>query len=249
MDVLEQWYANIQGYLQALSQFYANPRNHFASTSLVFFQLCLFSILIAVTIGVILGIAVSRNSLLAFLAVNLSGLMRAIPVIAFLIAVLPYLHTGFTPAVVALIILGIPPVLLNTYTGLRGIDPATIDAARGMGMTSWQIITRVQLPLVLPVIAAGVRTASVQIVATAPLAAFIGAGGYGDYIVDGFYTLHTIEILAGALPVSLIALLVEAGMGGLERLLTPAGLHKHGALTTTRDRKSPVKRLYLSFFH
>lgn len=97
-------------------------------------------------------------------------------------------------------------------------------------MTSWQIITRVQIPLVLPIVAAGVRTAAVQIVATAPLAAFIGAGGYGDYLVDGFYTLHTIEILAGAIPVTLIALFIEIGMGGLERLLTPAGLQRKGAL-------------------
>lgn len=216
-----------------LLRFYADPANNFGSTSLAFIQLCLVGILIAVVIGVVLGVAVSRSPILAFIAVNLSGLMRAIPVIAFLIAVLPYLGVGFKPAVVALIILGIPPVLLNTYTGLRGIDPAIIDAARGMGMTGWQVITRVQLPLVLPIIAAGVRTAAVQIVATAPLAAFIGAGGYGDYIVDGFYTLHTIEILAGAIPVALIALLVELLMSGLERALTPAGLNK-GTLETAR---------------
>lgn len=102
-------------------------------------------------------------------------------------------------------------------------------------MTTWQIITRVQFPLVLPVLAAGARTAAVQIVATAPLAAFIGAGGYGDYIVDGFYTLHTTEILAGALPVSIIALLVEAGMSGLERLVTPTGLYTSGQLETAKS--------------
>lgn len=217
-----------------LWQFYADPNNNFWGESLAFFQLCLLAILIALAVGIILGIAVSRTPILAFVAVNLSGLMRAIPVIAFLIAALPYLGLGFTPALVALILLGIPPVLLNTYTGLRDIDPATIDAARGMGMTGWQIIARVQLPLVLPVIAAGARTAAVQIVATAPLAAFIGAGGYGDYIVDGFYKLRTVEILAGAIPVTLIALLIEAGMGGLERLLTPAGLQTKGMLEAAR---------------
>ena len=221
--------------IHALWAFYADPANHFATTSLAFGELCLIAILSAVVIGVVLGFAVSRNPILAFVAINLSGLMRAIPVIAFLIAVLPYLGIGFVPAVVALILLGIPPVLLNTYTGLRDIDAATIDAARGMGMTTWQIITRVQFPLVLPVLAAGARTAAVQIVATAPLAAFIGAGGYGDYIVDGFYTLHTTEILAGALPVSIIALLVEAGMSGLERLVTPTGLYTSGQLETAKS--------------
>lgn len=216
--------------INALWQFYTDPGNNLAGETLAFFQLCLVAILVAVAIGIILGIAVSRTPILAFVAVNLSGLMRAIPVIAFLIAAVPFMGTGFEPAVVALIILGIPPILLNTYTGLRDIDPAMTDAARGMGMTGWQILARVQLPLVLPVIAAGVRTATVQIVATAPLASFIGAGGYGDYIVDGLYKLHTVEILAGAIPVALIALLIEAGLGGLERLLTPAGLHIKGSL-------------------
>ena len=217
-----------------LWKFYTDPSNNFVHTTLVFCQLCLVAIVAAVVIGIVLGFAVSRNSVLAFVAINLSGLMRAIPVIAFLIAVLPYLGVGFTPAVTALIVLGIPPVLLNTYTGLRDIDGSIIDAARGMGMTGWQIVTRVQFPLVLPIIAAGARTAAIQIIATAPLAAFIGAGGYGDYIVDGFYTLHVTEILAGALPVSIIALLVEAGMSGLERLLTPAGLYKSRSLETAR---------------
>ncbi|MEO7021996.1 MAG: ABC transporter permease [Ktedonobacteraceae bacterium] len=220
--------------MNALLQFYADPHNKLWGTTLVFFQLCLIAILVAVVVGVMLGIVVSRNVILAFVAVNLSSLLRAIPVIVFLLAALPYLGLGFEPAVVALIILGIPPVLLNTYTGLRSIDPATIDAARGMGMTSWQIMTRIQLPLVLPVIAAGVRTAAVQIVATAPLAAFIGAGGYGDYIVDGFNRLHYMEILAGAIPVTLIALLAEISLGGLERLLTPTGLRIKDSLETAR---------------
>jgi osmoprotectant transport system permease protein len=218
----------------ALLQFYADPTNDFKGTTLAFFQICLISILIAVVIGIVLGIAVSRSAIFAFIAVNVSGLMRAIPVIAFLIAVLPYLGLGFEPAVVALVILGIPPILLNTYTGLRSIDPSIIDSAKGMGMNGWQIITRIQLPLVLPIIAAGVRTATVQIVATAPLAAFIGAGGYGDYIVNGFYTLNNVEILAGAIPVTIIALLAEGLMSWLERSLTPGGLQKQGSLETAR---------------
>jgi osmoprotectant transport system permease protein len=160
----------------------------------------------------------------AFIAVNLSGLMRAIPVIAFLIAVIPILHTGDPPTIVALVVLGIPPILLNTYTGIRGIDPATIDAAKGMGMTTWQIITRVQAPLVMAVIAAGVRTSAVQIVATATLASIIGAGGYGLYIVDGLYNFDDTEILAGAIPVALLAMIIEVFMSWLQRILTPAGL-------------------------
>ncbi|QBD81701.1 ABC transporter permease [Ktedonosporobacter rubrisoli] len=209
-------------------QFIADPHNDFIGHTIAYIQICAFSIVVSVIIGVILGIIVSRNAVLGFIAVNLSGLMRAIPIIAFLIAVLPYLGLGFTPTVVALIILGIPPVLLNTYTGLRGIDPATIDAARGMGMTRGQIITRIQIPLVSPIVAAGIRTAAVQIVATATLAAFIGAGGYGDYIVDGLYKLNNAEMLAGAIPVAILAIIIEVFMAWLQRVLTPAGIRVQG---------------------
>jgi osmoprotectant transport system permease protein len=205
-------------------QYILDPSHNFIGKSIVYFEICGVAIVASIIIGVVLGILVSRNAVLGFIAVNLSGLMRAIPIIAFLLAALPILGLGFIPSVVALIVLGIPPILLNTYTGIRGIDPATIDAARGMGMTNIQIVTRIQTPLVMPIIAAGVRTSAVQIIATATLAAFIGAGGYGDYIVDGLYTLNNTEILAGAIPVALLAIIVELFMGWLQRVLTPAGL-------------------------
>lgn len=210
--------------LNNVIKFIVDPNNDFLGQTIAYLQICLFSIVFAIVIGVVIGAAVSKNAVLAFIAVNLSGLMRAIPIIAFLIAVLPYLGIGFTPTVVALIVLGIPPILLNTYTGIRGIDPAIIDAARGMGMTTWQINIRIRTPLVLPIVAAGVRTSAVQIVATATLAAIIGAGGYGDYIVDGLYNLNNTEILAGAIPVAVLAMIIEIAMSWLERGLTPAGL-------------------------
>lgn len=216
--------------MNAIWTFITDPSHNFAQQTVAYLQICAFTIVVAILIGVTLGILVSRSAILGFIAVNLSGLMRAIPVIAFLIAVLPYLGLGFTPAAVALIILGIPPILLNTYTGLRGINASIIDAARGMGMTSWQIVTRVQAPLVMPIIAAGVRTSAIQIIATATLAAFIGADGYGVYIVDGLYNLDNTEILAGAIPVALIALLVEIIMEIVQRALTPAGLREPNAI-------------------
>jgi len=210
--------------ISAMWSFIIDPNNDFIGETNSFVQLCGVSIAVAILIGVVLGAAVSRNSILAFIAVNLSGIMRAIPVIAFLIAVLPYLGVGFTPSVVALIILGIPPVLLNTIAGIRGIDPAIIDAAKGMGMTNLQIIWSIQTPLVLPILAAGIRTSAVQVIATAPLAAYINGRGYGDYIVDGLNLFNTTEILVGALAVALLAIIVEVCMSWLQRLLTPAGL-------------------------
>ncbi|MFL5626631.1 MAG: ABC transporter permease [Ktedonobacteraceae bacterium] len=210
--------------LNDLLQFITDPANDYLGHSLAYIRLCLAAIILAIIIGVSLGVLVVRSQLASFIAINFSGLMRAIPVIAFLAAVWPFLGFGFVPSLVALTVLGIPPILLNTYTGIRGIDPATIEAARGMGMTTWQIITRIQAPLVLPIIAAGVRTSAVQIVATATLAAITGGGGYGEYIYLGLREFDNTALLAGALPVTLLAILVELSLAWLQRALTPAGL-------------------------
>ncbi len=208
------------GYLN----FILDPKNDYLGQTIEYLKICGVSIAVAIVIGVVLGALVSRNSFLAFLAVNTSGLMRSIPIIAILIVFVPFFGLGFVPTVIALIVLGIPPILLNTYTGIRGVDPAMIDAAKGMGMTSWQIATRIQAPLVTPLVAAGIRTSAVQIIATATLAAFIGAGGYGDYIVDGISVFNYTELIVGAISVAILALLVEAFMSWLQRVLTPEGL-------------------------
>lgn len=215
-------------------EFIANPHNDFIGHAIQHLEICGLSILLAALIGVITGVAVSRSRIAAFIAVNLSGLMRAIPVIVFLLLAIPILHTGNPPAIVALVVLGIPPILLNTYTGIRGIDPATIDAARGIGMTTKQIVTRVQAPLVLATIAAGIRTSAVQIVATATLAAYIGAGGFGDYILDGIYRFKNEEILAGAIPVAILAMMIEVGMNWLQHILTPKGMRLHTSTKMTK---------------
>ena len=208
----------------AYLNFILDPKNDFPGQTIEYLKLCGVSIAAAIVIGVVLGALVSRNAFLAFLAVNVSGLMRAIPIIAVLIAFVPIFGIGFLPSIIALIVLGIPPILLNTYTGIRGIDPATIEAAKGMGMTSWQIATRIQTPLVTPLVAAGIRTSAVQIVATATLAAFIGAGGYGDYIVDGLTVFNYTELIVGAASVAILAILVEVFMSWLQSVLTPEGL-------------------------
>lgn len=208
----------------AILQFLADPRNHLWEETLAFLRLCLVPIAIAAVVGILIGILVSKNPVLAFIAINVSGFIRAIPVLAALFLFVPIFKVGFLPAAIALTLLGIPPVLLNTYEGLHGIDSATIEAARGMGMTNRQIIQRIQIPLVLPVIASGLRTSAVQIVATAPLGGLIGAGGYGNYIIDGVNTLNTVEILAGSLLVAGLAILLEILMQWVERRLTPAGV-------------------------
>jgi len=205
-----------------------DPANDYLGHTVQYFQLCGVAIAAAIVLGVVLGALVSRNAFAAFIAVNLSGLVRAIPIIAVLLLFVYTLpkdvSIGFVPAIIALILLGIPPILLNTYTGIRNIDPATIDAAKGMGMTTWQIVTRIQAPLVTPLVAAGIRTSAVQVVATATLAAFIGAGGYGDYIVDALNVGNNTELVVGAASVAILAILIEVLMSWLQRAVTPAGL-------------------------
>jgi len=214
--------------------FILNPKNDFLGQTGEYLRICGVSIAVAIVIGVVLGALVSRNAILAFLAVNLSGLMRAIPIIAVLIAFVPFFGIGFEPTIIALIVLGIPPILLNTYTGIRGVDPAIIDAAKGMGMTTWQVATRIQAPIVTPLVAAGIRTSAVQIIATATLAAFIGAGGYGDYIVDGLTVFNYTELIVGAISVAILAILVEVFMSWLQRALTPEGLRVQEQAATAK---------------
>jgi osmoprotectant transport system permease protein len=212
--------------IQQMLTFIRNPYNQYGQHTHDFLVLCLTAIIAAIVISVPLGVLAAQNRVIAFIAANLTGLARAIPVIAFFFVAVTYLNlgVGFKPAVIALILLGIPPVLLNTVAGLNGIDPAVVDAARGMGMSWWQRLTRVQLPLVLPVIAAGARTSAVQIVATAPLSAIIAGGGYGDYIFSGLDLFNTAEVLVGAIPVIILALAAEYGMAAAERALTPRAL-------------------------
>lgn len=213
-------------FLHEVSQFLRDPSTNFGEQTVIYLKLCLVPIGLSIAIGVPLGVLVAHRTIAAFVATNVSGLARAIPTLAFLAVVLPYLGIGFTPAVTALTVMGIPPILLNTIAGIRGIDPVVVESARGTGMTAWQVLTRIQAPLAMPVTAAGIRTSAVQIVATAPLAALIGAGGYGDYILQGIYLLETAPLVVGSLAVAVLAMTAEFGLAWVERLVTPEGLRQ-----------------------
>jgi len=128
---------------------------------------------------------------------------------------------GFTPTVVALVLLAIPPILTNAYVGIQSVDPDMVEAARGMGMTEREVLTKLELPLAAPLIMAGVRTAAVTVVATATLAALIGGGGLGRFIIDGFSQGDTPMLVAGAILVAILAIITEVGFGFVERGVTP----------------------------
>jgi osmoprotectant transport system permease protein len=156
------------------------------------------------------------------IAINLSNATRAVPTFGLLIllAVTP-VGFGNRAAVVALTLFAIPPLLTNAYIGVRDVDRDIREAARGMGMTELQVLRRVELPLALPLVAAGLRTAAVQVVATATLAAYVGGGGLGRLIADGFGRADPAMTAAGGLLVAALALMVELVLGGLQRRLTP----------------------------
>ncbi len=137
---------------------------------------------------------------------------------------IPLLGIGVVPALAALVLYSLYPIMRNTFTGVRDADPAAVASARALGMTDMQILRDVRLPLAAPIIMAGIRTAAVVDVGTATLAAFIGAGGLGEPIVAGLALSDTRMILSGAIPAALLALAVDAALAGVERLIKPGGL-------------------------
>jgi osmoprotectant transport system permease protein len=162
--------------------------------------------------------------------VLISNLTLAIPTIA-LLTILPLTFLGFgkPPVIVALAVFAVPPLLANAYTGVRSVDPEARDAARGMGLSGWQVLTRVELPLAVPYLAAGFRTAAVQVVATAALASFVNGGGLGQIISAGFGLGIAVgggQILAGGILVALLAVLVEGGLAMVERAVTPRPMRR-----------------------
>ena len=191
----------------------------FAATVLDHLLLSATGLAIGIGIALPLGLLVAQRRRLAEAAIALAGLLRTLPSLAVLAALLPLLGVGFTRSVVALALLALPPVLVNTVLGLRGADPAALDAARGLGMTAWQRALRVELPLALPLVFAGLRIAAVQVVSAAALATFIGGGGLGDLVTQGLALLDTGRMLVGAVAIALLALATEAGFGLLERRL------------------------------
>lgn len=187
-------------------------------------QLTLLSVLIGIAVAVPLAVIASRIELLARPLTWVAAIGQTIPSLAVLALVLPFLGIGFRPALFALTIRAILPIFLNAYVGIRSADPAIVDAARGMGTSNAQLLFLVELPLAASVIFAGVQTATVQNIGLATLAAYIGGGGLGDWILQGLAMVDYPVLFAGAVPVAALAIIAEVGLGGVRRLLVPRGL-------------------------
>ena len=182
------------------------------------------AVLIATVLALPIGLVLGHTGRGGFLAINVTNVGRALPAIAVLVIGVQLLGIGERPALLTLVVLSLPPIMTNTYTAVRQVDPDVIDAARGMGMTGRQILWRVELPTSVPLIAAGVRTAAVQAVATVTLAAYVSYASFGTYIVEGIAVNNHVEVVAGSLLVIALALATELGLGVAQRLVTPAGV-------------------------
>ncbi len=209
--------------LQKALEYALDPRHDLTNKLWAHVQLSGAALLLAVAIGMTLGIWISRFGALARVTVNFAGVLRVVPSIAVLFLLLPIVGTGFRPSLIALTFLAVPPILINTDAGMRGVDAAIIEAGRGLGMSRWRLLWRVQLPLAMPVVLAGLRRAAVEVIASATLATLIGGGGLGDYIQAGLALSRNDILLVGAVPVALLALVTELALNYAERAVLRQG--------------------------
>jgi osmoprotectant transport system permease protein len=211
----------LNAFKSAIDYIRANPSD-FTGALQTHLKLSIFAILIGLALCFPLGVLASRSRYVSLYALNIVGVVRSVPSVAILFLAYPYIGIGFKPALLALAALACPPILINTNVGFRTVDPAIREAAYGMGMTTLQTLRQVEFPLALPVVVAGLRTATVEVIASATLATFIGAGGLGDFISQGLTQLDTGRMMVGALPVAALTLVAELSLGGVERFTRKA---------------------------
>ena len=197
-------------------------------------QISAESVAIGAVIALPIGIALGHYGRFGNLAINISNVGRALPSFGVLVIAFQVFGLGSMPILVALVALAIPPMITNSYVGLREVDPDVKEAARGMGYREMRQLVRVELPLAVPLVMAGIRTSAVQVVATATLAALIAGGGFGRYVIDGFAQQDYTKLFAGAVLVAVLAMATELSLSAVERLLVPRGIRLQRTATGQR---------------
>jgi osmoprotectant transport system permease protein len=182
------------------------------------------TMIIAMVIAIPIGVLVGHTGRGGFVVVAVANGLRALPTLGLLTIVVLAAGLGLAPPVLALTVLAVPPLLAGTYAGIRAVDPAVVDAAKGVGMRGWQVIVRVEVPNALPLIFGGIRSAALQVVATATIAAYVGLGGLGRFVIDGIAEQDYTQALAGALMVAVLAILIDLVLVVIQRLVVSAGL-------------------------
>jgi osmoprotectant transport system permease protein len=191
---------------------------------------------LAAAIALPIGILIGHTGRGALVAVNLTNLGRAIPSLGIIILMFTLVGFGLVPVLVALVALAVPPIVTNSYAGVSSVDRDVRDAAEGMGMRGRQVLWQVELPVAMPLIMAGIRTSAVQVVATATLAAFVGLGGLGRYLIDGLSQRDLPQVVGGAILVAVLSLLAELLLGRVQTLVVSRGLAEQGAEAAVRAK-------------
>jgi osmoprotectant transport system permease protein len=199
-------------------------------------QYSAIALLIAFAIAFPIGLLIGHTNRGSFAAINLGNAGRALPTLGVLMLVLALVGTGLVPVTVALVILAIPPILTTTYAGIRSVSGVTVDAARGVGMREWQIVTGVELPIALPIIFGGVRNAVLQVISTATIAAYVGLGGLGRYLFDGLALQDYPRVVAGSVLVALLAVCIDLLLGLVQRLVVSPGVDGRASKGPRRGR-------------
>jgi len=205
-------------------EYLSQSKDQIISLFIEHIQLTAISVGLAILVGVPLGILISYVKRLNKPVLGMANVIQAIPSMALLGLAIPLLGIGTLPAVTMVILYSLLPIIKNTFIGIENINPQTLEAARGIGLTKWQILTKIQIPLALPVIMAGVRISAVTAVGLMTIAAFIGAGGLGYLVFSGIRTVNNNQILAGAIPACILALVVDYLAALVEKLVTPISL-------------------------
>lgn len=182
------------------------------------------STVIAAAIALPIGIGLGHYGRGGLIAINIANIGRAIPSFGLIILMFLLVGFGLVPVFVALIALAIPPMVTNSYVGMQSVDPAVRQSAAALGLTRWQRLFQAELPVALPLVMAGVRTAAVQVISTATLAAYVGLGGLGRYLIDGLAQQQLAQVVGGAIVVAVLAVLTEIGLAGVQKLLQSPGL-------------------------
>lgn len=208
-------------------------------------QLTAIAVLISVLIGVCLGVLITQNKKLATITILIANLIQSIPSLAILGFLIPIIGIGYKPAIVMVVMYSILPIVKNTYTSLMNINPDTIESAKGIGMTSRQILTKIKIPLAMPVIMAGVRISAVTAVGLMTIAAFVGAGGLGYLVFSGIQTVNNHLILLGAIPAAFLALLMDYIIGLIEKGVTPNGIKGSDGEIIIKKSKKNSKRMII----
>lgn len=204
--------------LQQTWNFFLTHQGEFWAKTAIHLRLSGTALLIGIAAGMLLGVLAARSRAASPFVTNVIGALRAIPSLAIMAAMLPLIGVGFRPAVIALTILALPPVLINTQAGFLSVDPAVVEAAQGMGLAPLQIVWQVQLPLASPIIITGIRTAAVEVLASATIGSIIGAGGLGEYIFAGLSLgpAYLYLMLTGAITIAVLTFTAETVLNVLE---------------------------------